>query len=500
LDEYTRTIVITTDKAGYGDVIPYNLGMGELNDWGNRPIPYVMNGAMIVPDKENCPVVILVHGRHTIKTAAESRYDIGYGYLMKALAEQGYAVFSINMNMQFSFENGEPKEVVRSKQIAADHVSRMLKANAGGEVGFPVSLEGRLDMRNVTLIGHSRNGQGILWLAPALQELGVSVNGQLAFAAEMAIVVDDPYLDIPTAVLVPAQDGEVRDMAGYQIYDTLHDMERTADVHLTYLFGGNHSAFNESKLIQDNRYLNAAEPEKTIPIIPPEEQRSLYIIYILDFLKAVNNGGSLSGLPCGTDGDFYGHRAMLAFIGGSRELLPVEFAASNGAVVKDVIGSYMFSQNTAGHMNFPGNPQSIELSQISWENTGAKVESALDGKDVSGYRALVMDLAQDSTSSLNRQQDQSMTVILTDKGGKTAKIDLPQGTAALTWQKGEIEHYNNFQGEYWYSLYTEYTPLSSLVLPLSDFTGVDLHNLQSITLEFESNSGCIVISSVSLIL
>jgi len=59
--------------------------------------------------------------------------------------------------------------------------------------------------------------------------------------------------------------------------------------------------------------------------------------------------------------------------------------------------------------------------------------------------------------------------------------------------------YTNLAGEYWYSLYTDFTPLSSLVLPLEDFIGVDIKNLHSIKLELESVSGCIVVRSVSLV-
>ena len=496
-DEYTRTIVVATDRAGYGDVIPYDLGMGELNDFGNRAVPYIMNGAMAVPDRMNAPVVIITHGAHSIKSSAETRYDIGFGYLMKELVKQGYAVFSINTNMQFSFENGEPKEVVRSKQIMTDHVKHLLRANEGEDAGFPISLEGRLDMQNVTLIGHSRNGQGIFWLAPVIEKLGAKVNGLFAYAPAVGIESEDPYPDIPTAILTPSQDNDVRLMDGYRIYDDFHDTQRETDVHLTYLFGGNHNAFNEALLRQDNRLRNEEEPDKTVPIMDPAKQRGLYVTYILDFLKAVNNDGGLGALPHGTKGDFYGSGALLSFIGGNRELLPIDFVASKGAVVKDVVGSYLFKDNTAGHMNFPGSPLNLPLCQISWENEGAKVELQLDNTDASGFRALVMDLAQDSTDPLNQYRDQSMTVILSDKAGQTAKIHLPRGTSALSWQKGELIHYNNMQGEYWYSLYTVFTPLSSVVLPLSGFTGVDFKDLHSITLEFDNNSGCIVIRSVS---
>jgi len=287
-------------------------------------------------------------------------------------------------------------------------------------------------------------------------------------------------------------------MDGYRIYDELHETQREADVHLVYLFGGNHNAFNEALLRQDNRLRNE-DPDKTVPIMDPVKQRSLYVNYILDFLKAVNNGGGLSELPHGIRGDFYGSRAMISFAAGHREVLPVDLIPSGGAIVKEVIGSYLFRDNTAGHMNFPGSPLSLQLSQISWEKTGAIVEMSLKDADVSGYAALVLDLAQDSTSLLNLRKDQEMTMILTDNAGQIAQVHLPHGTMALSWQEGEVIDYTNMQGEYWYSVYTDFTPLSSLVLPLSDFVDVDLHDLRSITLEFANDSGCIVLRSVSLV-
>ena len=497
-DDYTRTIIVSTDRAGYGQVIPYDLGMSELSEWGQKIVPYTMNGAMIIPDRENCPVVIITNGAHFIKTAAESRYDIGFGYLMKALAEQGYAVFSINMSMQFSFENGEPNERSRSRQIAADHVSRILKANEGGDEGFPLSLKGRLDMQNVTLIGHSRNGQGIIWLKPVVEELGTRVNGLLAFAPAVTIVIEEPYPDVPTAILVPSQDNDVRLMDGYRIYNELHDIERETDVHLAYVFGGNHAAFNEALLRQDNRLRNDQDPDKNVPIMAPAEQRSLYSKYTLAFMEAIKSGGSLSSLPLANSGDFYGKNAMFSFLGGNRKALPVDIGTSNGAVVENVIGSYMQVSNTAGYMNFPGSPLDMPLYQISWESDGAKAELRFDGVDASGYKALTMDLAQDSTSPLNRKQDQAMAVILTDKAGKSAKVNLQKGTSALSWQPGEVDTLLDWQGNIRGYLYSDYTPLSTLSLPLNGFAGVDLSDIRSITLEFSGPSGCIVLRSASL--
>jgi dienelactone hydrolase len=418
---------------------------------------------------------------------------------MQALAEQGYAVFSINMSMQFSFENGEPEEAVRSKQILADHLSRILKANDGEDMGFPISFEGRLCSQNITLVGHSRNGQGIFWLTPIVEELGANVNGLFAFAPSVTLVQYDSYPDIPSVIFLPSNDGDVISMEGQRIFDELYDTGREADIHLAYLFGGNHAAFNEALLRQDNRLRDGSDPEKTVPILEPALQRSIYVDYILDFLKSVNGDGMLGGLPHGADGYFYGERAMLTFMGGGRRMLPVDFQASGGAVLENVIGSYMYKQNTAGFMRFPGDPLSLPLYQISWENEAAAASMPLERLDASGFRALVIDMAQDSTSPLNGMQDQAMAVTLSDSDGNTASVSLPRGTISLSWQRGEVVDTLGAAGNVIARTYSDFTPISSAVLPLADFEGVDLQSLQGLTLEFESRSGCIVVRSVSLV-
>jgi hypothetical protein len=353
-------------------------------------------------------------------------------------------------------------------------------------------------MQNVTLIGHSRNGQGIFWLTPVVEELGAKVNGLFAFAPAYTQPGFDAYPDIPTSIIVPSQDNDVIQMDGQRIFDLFYDMERETDVRLVYFFGGNHAAFNEALIHQDNRLRNI-EPEKTIPIMDPALQRSIYTAYIFDFLKAVNNGGSLNGLPHELDGSFYGERALVTFLGGGRQVLPADFQAVSRATVSNVVGSYMMNENTAGYMNFPGTPLNLPLIQISWENEGAAAVLPLESIDASGYRALVIDLAQDSTSPLNETQDQSMTVILTDGAGKTSRVELPRGTAALSWQTGEIRDILTWQGELFGREYSDFTPISSVVLPLDDFPGVDLQDLRSITLKFDRQTGCIVVRGASLV-
>ena len=88
-DGATNTAVVTTD-APRDNVYCYDLGEGTITQ-GTREIPYRMQGVIGVPDGENCPVVIFLHGSHPIRSAAENRYDLGFSYLVDQLADAGQA-------------------------------------------------------------------------------------------------------------------------------------------------------------------------------------------------------------------------------------------------------------------------------------------------------------------------------------------------------------------------------------------------------------------------
>lgn len=82
-DGATNTAVVVTDTPA-DNVYCYDLGEGVLTQ-GTREIPYQMQGVIGVPEGENCPVVIFLHGSHPVQRAAENRYDLGFSYLVDQL-------------------------------------------------------------------------------------------------------------------------------------------------------------------------------------------------------------------------------------------------------------------------------------------------------------------------------------------------------------------------------------------------------------------------------
>lgn len=62
-------------------------------------------------------MVIFLHGSHPVRSAAENRYDLGFSYLVDQLADAGYLAVSMNVAINYSFENGEPMGCERTVQV-----------------------------------------------------------------------------------------------------------------------------------------------------------------------------------------------------------------------------------------------------------------------------------------------------------------------------------------------------------------------------------------------
>ena len=526
-DPAVKSVLVSSNGATFGDVLLYNFGESILHVTGNKEIPYLLNGAVSVPESDNNPVVVLLHGAHAVVKSDTNRYDLGFSYLMRALAAQGYSVLSMNVNMQYSFESGEPIESERMTQILSEQVDKLIELNETGAINhgenetqgvdnfnlggvqYGISLKNKFDLNRVTMIGHSRSGQEIIRAVSTLDDKDLEVNGLLAVAPAYGTEKDYEYPEIPIGIIIPQQDGDVMLLEGQKFYDeiaVLPDWNATA--HLVYLYEANHNAFNEALLYQDNGF-SANDPTQTIPVMPQEKQRQILTSYVLDFLKVTTEDvNPMQILPYNQNGNFYEGKALISIAGqGYKRLLAAEnevnvavLSVGEGVELKDVIASYFYKNNTAGVMRIPTCPLEMPLYQISWSQKGAAASIAIEEKaaNFSGYQTLSFDLAQDSTSEMNCAADQGMTIRLTDVDNKSVDVHIPVGTASLTYQKGEIITQELWEGEI-IQYYSNFTPLSSLRVSLDSFKGVNLSAVSKIELIFsDTDTGCLVIKTVSL--
>ena len=495
-DGATNTAVVTTATPA-DNVYVYDLGEGALDNPVRPDTPYRMQGVIGVPEGENCPVVIFLHGSHPVEKASENRYDLGFSYLVNQLADAGYLAISMNVAINYSFEDGELSGCDRTVQVVEQQSELLRRAIAGEEGIFPCDLTGKGDLSRVILVGHSRAGADILTVAEKTEILGIQ--GLVSVAPSIITPLEGAPVDVPTGIIIPQYDGDVTSLDGGKLFDELESAEgRVSDAELIYLKEGDHSGFSTA-LVRPDPFSSQEDRDR---VMDRSRQQAFLSAYVMDFADQVLTDGHTP---------FAGQTELPESYGGCEVLVRVDeeshvlfqagqetkpALAAEGIRTEWVNASSTVS-NTAGAFRLPGGFIEYDLLRLQWEQPGSRVQIPVEA-DLSGSSMLQLDLAQDSSDPLNRQEDQSVTVILTDSSGKSATVEVPAGTAALAWQEGTVEYFPGV-GEEEFAQYSTFTPLGTVRIELSAFQGIDLAHITGITLEFTRDSGSVMLREIEAV-
>ena len=429
--------------------------------------------------------------------------------MIEKLASKGYLTVSMNVNAQYFFDYGEPFEYERLTSIFNSHLEYLQNAINGKDVGYEVDLTDRGDTTQVNLIGHSRSGQGIVYIYEDQVKRGNNnITSLLSLAPSLVIERDRPYPDVPIGIVLPELDGDVVDLAGQDMYETLRfDDNRKSWANIVYLYGANHNFFNEELLSDDADENRSAYGIKLSNV----EQCEFFANYSLDFMNKVNGKEVINkGFSTGENApnELYGFKVLTSLYKpdslvivsvekdtNSSNRLGGKILASN-TQIKNVFESSFFKEDTAGPFILPGTKKNLDLFNISWESKEASVGITIpdEFKNISGYEALSLYLAVDPSNQLNKYgENQSMSVELIDKKGNISKVTLDSNTSGLRYQPGEV--LSNEYASWW----STFTPLSSVRIQLESFKDIDLKNIERINLLFDQTpSGNIMLAEVSL--
>lgn len=489
-DRATKTAVVKSPFPK-DNLFLYDLGQGTLAGAGGET-KYQMQGIIGVPDGENRPVVVLLHGSHPVERAADNRYDLGLSYLVDALADEGYLAVSMNVGMNFSFEKGEPNGNERTLQIVQQQLNALSGAIRGEENAFPVDLTGKGDLSQTVLVGHSRSGADLFDLAA--KTTGIKVAGLLALAPSEYSPLEGALADVPTAIVIPEDDGDVSQLDGAQIYEKLlAQQSRTAPAELVFLSHGNHNSFSTALLTEDP-FASAAQIADRMPA---QQQRAFTVGYTVDFVGAALAGQTPNAAQDKLPDTLHGAEVLLRASRGGETVFRAGqgmTAQTAGARAEEVTHSYIASENTAGMLRLPGTFRDFPLLRVSWEQKDAAVRFGLKSGG-STPKSLRIELAQDSTDEKNGGKDQRATLVLTDADGKTATVSL-DGAAALRHRAGETEWLEDWDGSKT-GYYSAFTPLCSVRVPLEGLA-VDAARLTQAELRFPEKSGSVVLREMVL--
>jgi len=296
--EYRDSVAITTPTVDVSKMVALGASADERNDyWGFTPKEMPLNARVWYPDGEGpFPLVLVVHGNHNMREFS----DPGYDYLGELLASRGYILASVDEN----FINGG----IRGENDARGwfllrHVQLFDEFN--DESGNP--FEGKVDMGNIVLMGHSRGGEAVA-NAAAFNKLshypddasltfdfGYDIQGIVSIAP-----VDGQYLPTGRGVVVEdmsyltfhgSHDGDVTSFHGLRIYDRMkfNDARDFNFKSAVYVYRANHGQWNTVWGPHDNgprsgRILDLRG------LIPEEDQRRFAEIYVSSFLEVVTKG------------------------------------------------------------------------------------------------------------------------------------------------------------------------------------------------------------------
>lgn len=214
------------------------------------------------------PVVVIAHGAHGDNCpageldgetwpcfAGELRSDLGFGYLVAALARQGVIAVAPDVNAAYTGGWGEAGglEGRRYGQVLDATLAEIGIAGRGGVSRLPRSLRGRVDLSRVAVVGHSRGGyNAVRWSRthPTVRSLFLLA----PFFARQAVP------DVPLTVALGTCDGDTGTTgAGYARVAAGTAGRRSRAVTLTAT-GPNHNFYNATLVRLGNDDASADEP------------------------------------------------------------------------------------------------------------------------------------------------------------------------------------------------------------------------------------------------
>lgn len=210
------------------------------------------------------PVIVLLHGRHSTvyKTSAPGTTGLawpppvgyesiisfdGYDYFARTMASHGYIVISVSCNAINAADNSLTDRGMNARgQLMQKHLDLWNGYNTTGGAPFGTKFVGKLDMKRIGTMGHSRGGEGVIFHALLNKSLG-SPYGIKAVITLAPVDFQRKILNgIPIMNIAPYCDGDVVALNGVHYYDDAryNDPADDAPKYSVLIMGANHNFFN----------------------------------------------------------------------------------------------------------------------------------------------------------------------------------------------------------------------------------------------------------------
>ena len=499
-----KNITLKNDNKYEFKDIDINFGTRYIKDPEGYNEPYILRGTMSIPidiNQNKYKIVLIVHGCHDNNN--QKRFDTGFKYLTEYLAQNGYLAISIDINAAFDWAYGDNEEYRKIPIIVNEHINTLKKANKG-EVNYGIDLKNKIDFQNMSIIGHSTGGEVIFKIVEEQNKKGIRFKNLLAIAP--TINIDTNFnIDIENvSILVPGLDGDVVNLNGLSIYNTIRKTNSNVNLlSATLLEDANHNFFNSEVSYNDALRRNI----DTINQISRSEQEKFLQKYTVEFLdicfgktkentiydnkistvKSIDNLNVINYLATENRAD------LINF----RNIKKIRCRGSKASLVQDCA---TLDRDTALGINLPGaNNYTTDLLNITWEDNGGEISFIPDIRDLRSYNEISMNVLIDGLDELNNKgENQSFTINLTDTSNKKQSITITKNSNILSYPNGKKEILKLDGAEpivYW----SEITPMINIRIPLNLYDELDFTNIRKVSITFdETNSGSLMIESIAL--
>src|SRR4051812_12451992 len=291
--EYRDSVTLKTPTVDGSPFVTIQGDAGKAHDklWGFTLKKMPLNGRVWYPDGPGpFPLVLIVHGNHD----PDDFSDPGYRYLGEHLASHGFILVSVDEN----FINGLSGENDGRGWLLLKHLERWKKWN--DSVGSP--FQGRVDMHQIPLMGHSRGGEAIAHAATFNRlshypdDAKVALNFHFDIKALVGIApvdgqykpasVFEPLENVNYLVIHGSHDGDVSSFDGLRQFQRLKFTDGNSYFKSAwYVYRANHGQWNQVWQNKDAGPRSARNLDLR-GLIPMADQMQFGRVVITAFLEA----------------------------------------------------------------------------------------------------------------------------------------------------------------------------------------------------------------------
>ncbi len=481
--------------------------MDQYFDYDLREAP--ITGKVWYPvNKQESPVLFIVHGNHNYTTESY----LGYDYLGKYLASNGYVVVSVNENSCNELSNENDARAI----LLLENIKQVLKYNQ--DKTNP--LYGKIDEENIAIAGHSRGGECVS-TAYLFNEYDVYPdNGNIKldynFSIKSIIAIAptaDQYMpaqhevsisDVNYLLIHGTNDQDVLSVMGNKLYkNTTFSGEGNYFKSVLYVAGANHGQFNSEWGRYDvgfpnHFFLNVKN------LISTQEQKEILKIFTKIFLDVTLKGDETNKelfsnylayekyLPETVYQQMY-QDSSLEYVSNFEEDSDLTTATMEGAKISTShTRIWEEIKTTSGN----GTNENYAL-RLKWRGTDqATVKFEIPAYEMTG-KNLQFDIADMNEENLsNDKQLIDGTVRITDSLGNVANVKISDCTfvyPTLPVQLYKIDFLSDMY-EYKHQMQTVCVTTEQF---LSDNSNIDTDSITSVEIIFdEMESGHVKIDNV----